>query len=366
MSQIVFPGQDDLDVGGPSRFFRTGVSASYTQPLLQNRGGGLSRLAYELQGYTAQQTDFFVQENQEGFLLEQALRFMDWIRRDKQLEIARQRLKLAEEELHSTRRKLDARIVEEVDVFRAKDAVLEAKRNVRLVESFWKAKQAELAVQAQEKSLLESSPKVDLYRLRPLPNPELTVSTLRQRARIIRQLGRRHEQLKREREGLSDVEKSELNLVFSAGLKDGESDVDEAVDFNQPDATIAFEYLYPWGNRTARADMERNALELNRIESQIEDAALALESQARSLLTQLSELEGVLALNREQVQTSADKTTAEKQLYEQGRSQLNFVIQSRDQEAIAQQTYALNAVDYHSLWLQFQALVDRLLPAEAE
>lgn len=111
-------------------------------------------------------------------------------------------------------------------------------------------------------------------------------------------------------------------ILLSGGLKDGESDFDNAVDFDKADVTV--EYRYPLGNNTARADLQRNTLELERVEKQIEDVALSLESEARAMLTQLRELEDVLALNKEQVQTAADKTAAEEELYEAGAQSTQF------------------------------------------
>lgn len=355
------PGESTIDLAGPSRFYRNAVGAAYVQPLWRNRGDVLSRLEYDLQGYAADQTELLVLERQEGFLLRQALAFLDWVRLEEERQIAGRRLDLSEQQLASTRKRFDANLVEEADLFRAKNALLEAQRNLRLVDSSWKARQAELATQAQDASLLGRRPGFDLYALRTLPDPEPVVAALRSRARLIRQLELRADQLAREREGLASQGKPAVDLVIAGGLKDGEQAFDDAVDFDQPDATIAVEYRYPLGNRTARADLARNALEREQIRREVEDVMLSLESDARSILTQLAELEGVLALNAEQVQTAREKTEAEEALYRQGRNQLNFVIQSRDEEAVARQVYALNAVDYHGLWLRLQALRDELL-----
>ena len=48
--------------------------------------------------------------------------------------------------------------------------------------------------------------------------------------------------------------------------------------------------------------------------------------------------------------------------YTYDHDELTFVIQSRDQEAVAQLLYARNAAEYHVLWLQYRALTDELLP----
>jgi hypothetical protein len=68
-----------------------------------------------------------------------------------------------------------------------------------------------------------------------------------------------------------------------------------------------------------------------------------------------------LLLNRSQIESAQAKTREEVRLYEQGRNLLTFVIQSRDDEQIAELTYAQNAVNYQSLVIQYRALMDGLL-----
>jgi outer membrane protein TolC len=362
-SSFSLPTGDVVDVGEPDRFTRQGVSLSYRQPLLKNRGGDLDRLAFDLQGYTAEQTELETAENQEDFLLDLGLRFLEWILLTEQKRIGADRLGLAEEELASTRRKLEGGVVEEVDLFRAKNAMLEAKRNLRLVEARWEAKRVELATQAQDPSVRGASPVYGLYDTLTLPAPDDAYRRLRTGSRILQQLERRAAQLERERASLYDEEKPELDLLAAGGLKDGAEDTEDAVGFDKPEATVALAYTVPLGNRTAIADIERNVLERHQVAERMDDTALLLETEVRSLLLQLEEREEVLALNREQIETAAQVTREELRLYEQGRNQLTFVLQSRDQEQVARLIYARNATEYHAFWLRYRALMDELMPA---
>ncbi|MDH4032517.1 MAG: hypothetical protein OEV80_01815, partial [candidate division Zixibacteria bacterium] len=68
----------------------------------------------------------------------------------------------------------------------------------------------------------------------------------------------------------------------------------------------------------------------------------------------------VLKLNQEQILSARTKTDQEQKLYDQGRGQLTFVIQSRDSEQAAQLIFAANALTYHKLLLQYRALTDQL------
>jgi hypothetical protein len=74
----------------------------------------------------------------------------------------------------------------------------------------------------------------------------------------------------------------------------------------------------------------------------------------------------IMELNRTQIQTAEKKTEQELELYNKGKSQLNFVIQSRDNEENARLRYAENAVRYHQMIMQYRELTDRLTEAQGE
>ena len=88
-------------------------------------------------------------ENIEDFLANSAAKFLDWVFLGEQKNIVIDRLKLSEEELARTKRKREANLVDQADVIRAEDALRIWRQNQVLVESLWKALQAELAVLTQ-------------------------------------------------------------------------------------------------------------------------------------------------------------------------------------------------------------------------
>jgi len=74
----------------------------------------------------------------------------------------------------------------------------------------------------------------------------------------------------------------------------------------------------------------------------------------------IKEFENVLKLNQEQIESAEVKTKEELELYNLGRGNLTFVIQSRDNLENAKLTYAVNAVTYHKLIIEYQSLMDQL------
>jgi outer membrane protein TolC len=351
---IVFPA-------GPSTIYSNRVYVTYSQPLLQNYGGELDRLNYELSQYTIELTEIQAIENQEGFVLELADRFMDWALLSEQDRIARERLSLAEEQLQQTRRKWSANLVDRVDVLRAEDAVRMAQQGIVLIESQWRSKQAELAVLAQSEKLYQLAPEFDLYELEALPDPDEAVAGLREKSRVLSALTARHEQLSRLREGFSETARPQLQLSVGAGLQGGDEEFTGALEMDKPDVFVGLGFRHYLGSRTSRADIAKADLELRQLEEDLESIALDLEAGVRTLSILIGEMEEVLGLNEDRIESAEAKTKEELRLYNQGRGVLTFVIQSRDNEEQAKLDYAQNATSYHKLVLQYRALMDELL-----
>ncbi len=357
---IVIPGIVTIP-SGPARFYQHGVFATYSHPLLKNKGGRLDRLGYELSSYSMNSTKLSSLENRENFLLDIGLRFLDWVLYTEQIRIAKERQRLAQEQLDQVERKYRANLVDKVDLLRSEDAVRIARQNILLLESLWKAKQAELATISQNERIYEYEPMFDLYAVKTLMPIDEAVSMMND-TRSLLALGLFEEQLIHQRKGYQDIARPQLDLNVSAGLIEGDDHFAQSLTLGKPDFTIGIQFVYPLGNRSAEADIEKIDLQIRQLENDIRNARLELESAVRNLYIQTREMEKVLELNREQIESAARKTEEETKLYNQGRSQLTFVIQSRDNEENSKLIYAENAALYHKLLLQYYALLDELLP----
>jgi outer membrane protein TolC len=358
---IPFPAGNMVVPTGPSEFYQHRVYANYTQPLLQNYRGKLDRLEYELSDYDIDFTEVQILENQEVFLVNLADRFVDWVLLTEQRRIADERTRLAEEELERTVQKRKSYLVDQIDVLRAEDAVRIAEQNVVLIESQWKALRAELSVLCQSEELCQKSPEFDLYRAEELPSPEEARLQLREQSRILNTLGIRMDQLLYLRGGYEEQGRPQLYLNLGAGLQGGDDEFADALKLDKPDMSVSLVFQYPLENHTALANVAKTKLEIDKLDREIENISLDLESGVVNLLILIHELEKVLQLNQEQIESARAKTEEELNLYNQGRGDLTFVIMSRDNEQAAKLTYAQNAASYQKLLLQYRALMDEFL-----
>jgi outer membrane protein TolC len=347
--------------GFPDSYYENELSVSYVHPLMQNRNGFLDRLQHELKEYDIDFSEVQALENQEAFLANSAAKFVDWVFLSEQKKIVSDRLKLAEDEYARTRRKRQANLVDEVDVIRAKDAVRIVKQNQVLVASQWKALQAELAVLSQNDELYDLSPQFDLYRLEELTPLEEATSRLKSDSRLIKTLRIRLKQLEHARRGYEDTYRPDLSFVAQVGTKKLDESFWSSLGMDKPDALLGLQFRVPLERRRARSQVARTDLQIARLEKQLEEITLELSSGLANLHIQIEEMEQVLQLNQEQIESAEEKTAEELRLYNQGRGSLTFVIQSRDSEENAKLTYAQNALTYHQLILQYRALMDQLL-----
>ena len=245
-------------------------------------------------------------------------------------------------------------------MIRTEDAVRIAKQNQVFVESQWNALQAELAVFSQNDELYHVGPEFDLYQVEELMPLEEAISQLKENSRLIRTVGIRLDQLEYARKGVEETLKPELSVVAQFNLKNADEGLGGSLKMDKPDAVVGVQFGFPLEHRTARCQIAKTDLQRAQLEKQMEALTLTLTSTLTSLHIQIRELENVLALNREQIESAKERTKEELKLYNQGRGELTFVIQSRDNEENAKLTYARNALTYHKLIVEIRALMDQL------
>lgn len=350
----------DPMLGLPDDYYQSEIEVSYYQPLMKNKGGALDRLEYDLKDYDIRSAEILALEAEEEFLAEAAAAFLDWVFLTEQNEITRERLELSREELRRTIRKRDAYLIDEADVIRAEDATRFWEQNLVLGEARWEALRAELAVLAQSDALLTATPSYDLDATAAVPTLAEASEVLARDSRIVRDLQVRVEQLRLLRGGYEETARPELALVAELSSKGADDSFFESFVLDKPGATLALQLGLPLKNTTANSQITQTDLEIERLEMRIEDVRIALTSGLSSVHTQMTRLDSVLALNRQQIESSRRRTEEELDLYNHGRGELTFVIQSRDNEQQARLTYVQNALAYHKLLVAYRSLMDEL------
>lgn len=346
------------------KYYKQKVGVAYTQPLLQNFGGRLSRFDYEQSGYEVDYTRLSSLESREGFIFDFAELFLSWVELAEKIRISGEDYDFAREQLDQIKERYDDNLAERVDLLRAEDAAFIYEQNLLVLESQLKAKQAELAVFSGMEEIYQAEPEFDLYSLKDLPEIQPALSGLKQRSRALEVMDIYIDQMQHRRRGLLEQKKPQLDLNLSATLSEGDEELSESFMINKPDGFVSIELSAPLGNRSVKAELEKVDLEIKQLQKDKEGLEISLEADLRSIIIQIREMEKVLALNRRRIESAEEKREEELKLYNQGKGELTFVLQSRDNEENAKMVYVENSCLYHLYLLQYRALMDELLPGQ--
>lgn len=341
--------------------FQNRIFAEYSISLMRNARGILDRLAFDLAAYDVDLVQIESDENQEAFLLELGSLFLDWVLLKEEVRILDTRLGIAREEVERTKRMRGDNLVEAVDVLRAEDSERLVSQARLLVYAQLRATRVQLATRMGDQSILQMAPSHDIYAMHEQLSDELIARRIRENVRPIQQLNVARDQLVRARDGFENSEQPNLTLVAGGALAEANKHYDDALLMDRPEAYLLLRWSKPLGNRTAKAELRRADLQLIQLEHRKHSVEMQLQSIAFALTAHMSELENVLDLNRQQIESAARRTQEELKLYNQGRGELNFVLASRDNESQAEFTYAENAAAYQKLEIQLRELVDDLL-----
>ena len=345
----------------PTDWFQSQIDLTYVHPILKNRSGFLDKLQHNLQQFDVDISEVTKLENEENFLLSASTKYLTWVFLSEQLKIIDERLALSVSEMERTKRKRASNLVEKVDVLRAEDAVRIAKQNKMLTESQTNGLKAELAVITQMPEINYVNPEFDLYATQILDPLETETAELEKESRLVKTLQLRIKQIKLARSGFVETAKPELGIVAQVSAKSFEEDFGSSLSTDKTDALLGLQFSLPLGNKTANSGINMTRLQISQIENELNDLLLQLTSSLSSLHIQMEKMKEVLELNQEQISSAQEKTKEELKLYNQGRGDLTFVIQSRDNEQNAKLLYAVNALTYQNLLIQYRALMDDLL-----
>ncbi len=350
----------------PSSFYQHQIGIAYMHPLMRNKKGFLDQFAYKLKSFAIDFSEVTADERKEDFLAQSALTYLQWVYLNEQVNIIAERLKLSEEELERTKKKREANLIDQADVIRAEDAVNLWKQNLALVQSQERSIRASLSILSQQPDLTERVPADDLYTTCDVPTVREAENILTTQSRLVKRINIQIKQLAYSKLGFEETLKPDLTLVASLNTKRADEGIGTSLVLNKPTAEISLLLNVPIGNRTSKANIEKTDIQTAQLEQAKKELILELLSNYTRLRIQISEFERIMELNRDQIISATKRTEEELKLYEQGRGELTFVIQSRDNEQNVQLSYAQNALAYQQLVVQADALLDRLYNATSD
>ena len=352
---VLFPGNEASGFQSVlPEFVSHRAFIAYSQPLIKNRGGQLDRVPIDLQEIRAEQSFLQSLENAEDFILSRATEFLNWALMWELAEIAKEREDLALSQMQETQKKRVANYVDEVDLIRAENNYLQAQQRTLSMNARAEAEAVKVSIMMGDLSFKSAKPKLgdaDSKSVWPEGGAE---------SRILKLLQCNIDLRLRDLKRFENAKEIDLTLEMMGGLASGDERFDDSASFDQPIAQVGLVFRHPLGKHPDAAEVERLKLEVSQEKFRYANAERNLRASQAILNIRKKELSQLIELCGQQMKSAAAKTVAEEEMYQQGRSSLNFVIQSRDEEALVKSQLAENKVAYLKAQLEYEALNDLL------
>jgi outer membrane protein TolC len=358
-------GNSVMDISlAPSQLHVSGAFAQYTQPLLKNLGGTLSRLPFDLQQYNLNARRIAAEENSEAFLLGSATQYLDWVQLNEQVKIYKRRLALSEQQVIDVKEKLNVNLVDKVDLLRAEDDARLNKQQLERLRSLAEGVQQQIRVKLGWDTSRAPAPTANISAPTPRLGREQASQCVVHQSRKVRVFEQQILQLTKQLEGAEQNELSTLNLVLRSEMRgDDEESFGGSLGLDQPTIFAGLEFQRPLGKTTENAQIREINQRINEARNRQRSAKRNVEQELRDVYAQLDKLDDILVLNKELQQSARLRTKEERKLYTQGRSEINFVLESLDNEQNADLIYLQNAIAQQKLYQRYLELVDELLPS---
>lgn len=344
---------------GNINFFQQKITVGYEQPLLKNFKGFLSKFEYILKDLEIDAQKIVITEEKEDYLLKAAVKFIQWSATIERERLYKERLSLAEELLIKNKAKYRDNLVDKIDLLRSQDEIIVLKQAIIAIKSEEINLMIELSHLANEPISKKLLPQFDLYKQSKLEDEDETIKILLKKSRVIASVNKQKEQLESTKHYYRESSKPDLNLKLTTSFAEGDEEFSKTAPW-RPEVVIGLDFSMPLNDTANKNQLAKKTVELKILDLEIKNLELSLKSELMQYYSNHRELEKIIELDKNLIESGQKKTEELLKLYHQGRRDLFYVIQSRDDEVAAKLNYIENISSYQILKLQIKALMDEL------
>jgi outer membrane protein TolC len=339
-------------------FYDTSLSLSYTQPLLHGFMGETYKLPILIASKNVETAKLTSNEAMETFLVSEISQFIDWVLLNETTELSYSRLQLARQSYDQTKEQVRVNLSEKIDLLRAEAAMERAHQFWLTQKAHLKSFQFKLASKQTNNQLLQTTPVFPLYDFVEIKQPNHIII---HRLRSVVAFSNSHEILEKQLALRKSQRNGSLNLTGRANILGGNTKHYESFNLNKDNTSVAIEYSRPLSDTATIQQIEKKNQELTQYKHNQAQLKNDLESEIIGLHTLIEEHKRLLEINLNQIILAKQQADAENELYKQGRTSLDMVIQSQDNVLNTKLNYANLSAAYQKHVLNYQALTDELL-----
>jgi outer membrane protein TolC len=345
---------------GERLYFQNAISLTYSQPLLYGFMGETLKFPVVSASSNVQVSTFQSEEALEDFLLNQISMYIDWALAFELTELSFSRFQLAREAYNQTSDRVKVNLSEKIDLLRAESALERAHQTWLTQKAHLKSLQFKLSSKINDASLLLKSPQFELYETVYVKKPSYIVAS---RLRSMESLKLNKSILKKQLALSESKRNGNLYLIGQYDFLGGNTTFHNAQHYLKNNSTVALQYTRALSDTQSIEQIKKDREALQQIEYEETQLLIDLESEILALYTLIEEYKNILTTTLNQIIIAQQQTIAEEDLYKQGRSSLDMLIQSQDNFLNAKLAYANLSANYQKYVLSYQALTDELLMA---
>lgn len=343
-----------------STYFQNAISLTYSQPLLHGFMGETLKFPIYSASKNVQVSTFQSEEALEGFLLSEISTYIDWALAFELTELSFSRFQLARESYNQTNDRVKVNLSEKIDLLRAESALERAHQLWLTQKAHLKSLQFNLSSKVDDPSILLKSPQFELYDTVYIKKPTYIVTS---RLRSV-QLLKINKTIIEKQLALSESKRNgHLQLIGQYDFLGGSRQFNKSQHYLNNNSTIGIQYSRALSDTQSIEQIKKEKEELQQVEYQEAQLIIDLESEILSLYTLIEEYKNILTTTLNQIIIAQQQTKAEEDLYKQGRSSLDMLIQSQDNFLNSKLAYANLSANYQKYVLSYQSLTDELLMA---
>ena len=350
---------DPISAEQSEELYKQSLSVFYNQSLLKNRGLKESKLLEQeiIDDYSILQLNNM--ELTEKIILEFMNLYLEWAYLNENVKLMKLRVDYSDKLLSQITSRYNSNLVDAIDLLRGREALLNSRQTLLQYENridiLVKNLKNELGI-----DISGDIPDFDFYKISSTEAEGISLSDI-EKSRIFQINSIEEEKLKKTLRRFGYNKQPDLDLSINIGFSSRDLDLSNSLTENYPNAGISLTYSGSVNNEKNDNLISETDSRLKTVQLTAKSLAAEYRTEAESLFTQIDQNKILIAAQEELISIAAEKTEEERKYYNQGRGELNYILQSLDFET--QQKIKMNdqILNLKRTGLQLKELSDNLL-----
>jgi len=336
------------------------TSLGISLPLMKNKFGLNDRLNIDLAKIEIEKHLLDKFEKNETSIAAALKKYIDLVFAEEQLKINQERFNLAKSEHELSSKKYKASVIDRADMLLQDDSLQNSKK--QLIESQQELAiiKGEIALLINKEESLVNSTNFDLYKI-----ANIDLDNIRDYLVVnSRQLNSIKLEKKLNERKISSYENESLpKLDLDIGItSEGQKDNISNANSNQNSSwDIGLTYTLPIGQTQEASRLSKTKKINQQLELKYDELLIDLMTLGRKYRQQVDSLREIINLGKKQIQIANERAREQRENYNNGNGEMEFVISAQNSEQNARLNLAKSVTQYQKVVIDIKALLDQLI-----